>query len=89
MATAMFSAVVNRKVLAKVAMTGEITLRGRVLPIGGLKEKILAAKMAHMETVLVPDKNRADIAELSREITKGLTILYMKSMEDVLAAALA
>ena len=89
MATAMFSAVVNRKVLAKVAMTGEITLRGRVLPIGGLKEKILAAKMAHMETVLVPEKNRADIAELSREITKGLTILYMKSMEDVLAAALA
>ena len=89
MATAMFSAVVNRKDLAKVAMTGEITLRGRVLPIGGLKEKILAAKMAHMETVLVPEKNRADIAELSKEITKGLTILYMKSMEDVLAAALA
>ena len=89
MATAMFSAVVNRKVLAKVAMTGEITLRGRVLPIGGLKEKILAAKMAHMETVLVPEKNRADIAELSKEITKGLTIRYMKSMEDVLAAELA
>lgn len=88
MATAMFSAVVNRKVSAKVAMTGEITLRGRVLPIGGLKEKILAAKMAHMKTVLVPDKNRADIAELSKEITKGLNIQYMKSMEDVLAAAL-
>ena len=88
MATAMFSAVVTRKVSAKVAMTGEITLRGRVLPIGGLKEKILAAKMAHMETVLVPDKNRADIAELSKEITKGLNIQYMKSMEDVLAAAL-
>ncbi len=88
MATAMFSAVVNRKVSAKVAMTGEITLRGRVLPIGGLKEKILAAKMAHMETVLVPEKNRADIEELSKEITKGLTILYMKNMEDVLAAAL-
>ena len=88
MATAMFSAVVTRKVSAKVAMTGEITLRGRVLPIGGLKEKILAAKMAHMETVLVPDKNRADIAELSKEITKGLNIQYMKNMEDVLAAAL-
>ncbi len=88
MATAMYSAVVNRKVSAKVAMTGEITLRGRVLPIGGLKEKILAAKMAHMETVLVPEKNRADIEELSKEITKGLTILYMKNMEDVLAAAL-
>ena len=66
MATAMFSAVTNRKVLAKVAMTGEITLRGRVLPIGGLKEKILAAKMAGIEKVLVPEKNRPDIAELSK-----------------------
>ena len=57
--------------LAKVAMTGEITLRGRVLPIGGLKEKILAAKMAHIKKVLVPDKNRPDMAELSKEITRG------------------
>lgn len=87
MATAMLSAVINRKVKAKVAMTGEITLRGRVLPIGGLKEKILAAKMAHMKTVLVPDKNRPDIAELSKEITKGLTIVYVKNMEDVLKEA--
>ena len=67
MATAMLSAIIGREVRADVAMTGEITLRGRVLPIGGLKEKILAAKMAHMETVLVPDKNRADIAELLRQ----------------------
>lgn len=89
MATAMFSAVINRKVRAEVAMTGEITLRGRVLPIGGLKEKILAAKMAHMKKVLVPDKNRPDIAELSREITKGLTIVYVKTMEDVLKEAFA
>ena len=89
MATAMLSAVINRKVKAKVAMTGEITLRGRVLPIGGLKEKILAAKMAHMKTVLVPDKNRPDIAELSKEITKGLTIVYVKNMEDVLKEAFA
>lgn len=89
MATAMLSAVINRKVKAKVAMTGEITLRGRVLPIGGLKEKILAAKMAHMKTVLVPDKNRPDIAELSKEITKGLTIVYVKNMEDVLREAFA
>lgn len=87
MATAMLSAVIGRKVSAKVAMTGEITLRGRVLPIGGLKEKILAAKMAHMETVLVPDQNRADIAELSKEITKGLRIVYVKSMKDVLQEA--
>lgn len=89
MATAMLSAVINRKVRAEVAMMGEITLRGRVLPIGGLKEKILAAKMAHMKKVLVPDKNRPDIAELSREITKGLTIVYVKTMEDVLKEAFA
>lgn len=88
MATAMLSAVTGRKVAAKVAMTGEITLRGRVLPIGGLKEKILAAKMAHIKTVLVPDKNRPDITELSKEITKGLQIVYVKTMEDVLKEAL-
>ena len=87
MATAMLSAVTGRKVSAKVAMTGEITLRGRVLPIGGLKEKILAAKMAHMKTVLVPDKNRRDISELSKEITGGLNILYVKTMDDVLKEA--
>ena len=69
-------------------MTGEITLRGRVLPIGGLKEKILAAKMAHIQKVLVPEKNRPDMAELSKEITKGLEIVYVKSMEDVLREAL-
>ncbi len=85
MAVAMLSAVVGRKVSAKVAMTGEITLRGRVLPIGGLKEKILAAKMAHIQKVLVPDKNRPDIAELSKEITRGLKIVYVKNMEEVLA----
>lgn len=87
MATAMLSAVTNCKVNAKVAMTGEITLRGRVLPIGGLKEKILAARMAHVEKVLVPDKNRPDIAELSKEITKGLEIIYVKSMPEVLKEA--
>ena len=87
MATAMLSAVTGKKVSAKVAMTGEITLRGRVLPIGGLKEKVLAAKMAHMKKVLVPDKNRRDISELSREITGGLTIVYVKAMEDVLREA--
>ena len=89
MATAMLSAVTERKVKASVAMTGEITLRGRVLPIGGLKEKILAAKMAHMKTVLVPDKNRPDIAELSAEITDGLKIVFVKTMEDVVKEAFA
>lgn len=88
MATAMLSAVTGRKIRAEVAMTGEITLRGRVLPIGGLKEKVLAARMAHMKVVLVPDKNRPDMAELSREITRGLEIVYVKNMEDVLGAAL-
>lgn len=88
MATAMLSAVVERNVKSKLAMTGEITLRGRVLPIGGLKEKILAAKMAHIKTVLVPDKNRADIAELSKEITGGLQIVYVKNMKEVLEKAL-
>ena len=88
MATAMLSAVTGKKISARVAMTGEITLRGRVLPIGGLKEKILAARMAHMKVVLVPDKNRPDIAELSKEITRGLEIIYVKTMEDVLGEAL-
>ena len=87
MATAMLSAVINRKVKAKVAMTGEITLRGRVLPIGGLKEKILAARMAHVETVLVPFKNKPDILELSDEIIGNLTIVYIKHMSEVLQEA--
>ena len=88
MATAMLSAVTGQKVKAEVAMTGEITLRGRVLPIGGLKEKILAARMAHMKKVLVPDKNRPDMAELSREITKGLEIVYVKTMDEVITEAI-
>ena len=87
MATAMLSAVTGQKVKAEVAMTGEITLRGRVLPIGGLKEKILAARMAHMKKVLVPDKNRPDMAELSREVTKGLEIVYVKTMDEVIKEA--
>lgn len=87
MASAMLSAVTNRKVNAKVAMTGEITLRGRVLPIGGLKEKILAARMAHVEKVLVPDRNRPDIAELSEEIIGDLEIIYVKNMPEVLKEA--
>jgi ATP-dependent Lon protease len=84
MASAMVSAVTGCPAYAKVAMTGEITLRGRVLPIGGLKEKILAAKMAHIKKVLVPEKNRPDIGELPGEITKGLEIVYVKHMSQVL-----
>ena len=71
-----------------VAMTGEITLRGRVLPIGGLKEKILAAKNANIRTVCVPRKNEADVAEISGEIKKGIEIVYVETMEDVLRTAL-
>ena len=88
MATAMFSAVTGKKVRADLAMTGEITLRGRVLPIGGLKEKLLAAKSAGIKAVLVPKENAADVEELSSEITKGLEIVPVESMEEVLKEAL-
>ena len=87
MATAMLSAVLNKPVRADVAMTGEITLRGRVLPIGGLKEKLLAAKGAGMKTVIVPEKNRRDVEELSREITGGLELVYAQNMNDVISHA--
>ena len=89
MATAMLSAVIQRKIRADVAMTGELSLRGRVLPIGGLKEKILAAKMADIKTVIVPYKNKIDIEELSREITDGLDIVYVKELKEVLKKAFA
>ncbi|MCX4318849.1 endopeptidase La [Lachnospiraceae bacterium 38-14] len=88
MATAMLSAITKRKVRADVAMTGEITLRGRVLPIGGLKEKTLAAKNAGIKTVCVPKKNQKDIEEISEEIKQGLKIVYVETMQEVLDTAL-
>lgn len=88
MATAMLSAVTGKKVRADLAMTGEITLRGRVLPIGGLKEKLLAAKNAGIQTVLIPKENTADVEELSSETTKGLEIIPVETMEEVLKKAL-
>ena len=88
MASAMLSAVTGRAVAARVAMTGEITLRGHVLMIGGLKEKLLAARMARIRKVLVPEKNRPDVEELPREITKGMEIVYVKEMDEVLREAL-
>ena len=88
MATAMLSAVTGKKVRSDIAMTGEITLRGRLLPIGGLKESLLAAKSAGIKTVLVPKKNMADVEELSSEITKGLEIIPVENMEEVLGEAL-
>ncbi len=87
MATAMLSAITKRKVRKDVAMTGEITLRGRVLPIGGLKEKILAAKNAGIKTVCVPKKNEPDIQEIAKEIKQGLEIVFVENMEQVLEVA--
>ena len=89
MATALMSAVTGIPVRADVAMTGEITLRGRVLPIGGLKEKLLAAKVAGMKKVLVPEENRRDVEEISREIKGGLDIVFVENMTQVLEHALA
>ncbi len=89
MATAILSAAAGIPVRADVAMTGEITLRGRVLPIGGLKEKLLAANQAGMSRVLVPEENKADVEEISEEITDGLKIVYVRSMQEVLRQALA
>ena len=88
MATAMLSAITQKEVRADVAMTGEITLRGRVLPIGGLKEKLLAAKYAKIKEVLVPEKNKGDIQDMDPEILKGLKIFYVGNMTDVLHEAL-
>ncbi len=88
-ATAILSAVTNREIRGDVAMTGEITLRGRVLPIGGLKEKLLAAKTAGIKEVFVPVQNQSDIAELSVEITDGLEIRYVNEMNQVLTGAFA
>lgn len=89
MATAMLSAITKTPVKAGVAMTGEITLRGRVLPIGGLKEKLLAAKSAGILKVLIPQENQPDIEEMDKEITQGLEIIPVSTMEEVLKQALA
>ena len=88
MATAMLSAITKIPVKANVAMTGEITLRGRVLPIGGLKEKLLAAKSAGIEKVLIPMENQADVVEMDKEITEGLEIVPVSTMKEVLEHAL-
>lgn len=88
MATAILSAIIKKPVRADLAMTGEITLRGSVLPIGGLKEKLLAAKYAKIKEVLVPAENKPDIQELDKEITDGLTITFVSSMKEVLNKAL-
>ena len=88
MATGILSTVTGQQVRADVAMTGEVTLRGRVLPIGGLKEKILAAKIAGVKTVLIPKENRKDVEEISKEIKSGLEIIFVENMKEVLEHAL-
>ncbi len=88
MATAVLSAIIEKKVRAFVAMTGEITLRGRVLPVGGLKEKVLAAKKAGIKKVLVPKKNVPDIEEISEEIKTGIEIKFVENMEEVISEAI-
>lgn len=87
MATAILSAITKTPVNAKVAMTGEITLRGRVLPIGGLKEKLIAAKVAGITTVLVPKKNEKDVLEVSNEIKAGMEICFVENMQEVIKKA--
>jgi ATP-dependent Lon protease len=87
MATAVLSAITERKVHASVAMTGEITLRGKVLPIGGLKEKLIAAKAAGITKVIVPIANDKDVDELSDEIVEGLDIIYATTMDQVVEEA--
>ena len=86
--TAVLSAVTGKKIRADLAMTGEVTLRGRVLPIGGVKEKLLAAKMAEISLVLVPKKNEGDVKELEAEITDGLRVVFVETMEEVIREAL-
>ena len=83
MATAMLSAITDRPVRADVAMTGEITLRGRVLPIGGLKEKLLAAKVIGIKTVCIPKDNEKDLEEISKEITDGMEIVPVEKFSQV------
>ena len=87
MATALLSAITQKEVRADVAMTGEVTLRGRVLPIGGLKEKILAAKTAGVKTVIVPKENKKDVEEISKEIKSGLEIHFVEDMKEVITHA--
>ncbi len=88
MATAIISALTGRKVRNDVAMTGEITIRGRVLPIGGLQEKVLAAKKVGIKTVILPKENKKDLDEIMDEIKDGMQFVLAETMEDVLQTAL-
>ena len=87
MATAILSAVSGIKIDRKIAMTGEISLRGNVMPVGGLKEKILAAKTIGVETVLLPEENRTNVEEIDAEIKRGIELVFVKHMDEVLERA--
>jgi ATP-dependent Lon protease len=88
MLTSLVSLYTQRKVKRSLAMTGEITLRGKVLPVGGIKEKILAAKRAHIKEIMLCEENRRDIEEIKPEYVKGLTFHYVKEMSQVIDVAL-
>ena len=88
MITSIVSTYTGRKVKERIAMTGETSLRGRVLPIGGVKEKILAAKRAGIHTILLPEENRKDVEEITKEYIDGLTFHYVRTNEQVLELAL-
>ena len=88
MITSLVSSILQRKVKNRIAMTGEITLRGKVLPVGGIKEKILAAKRANIKEIILSDKNQADIGEIPERYLKGLTFHYVSSIDEVLAIAI-
>jgi len=87
-ATALISALTHRPVHREVALTGEITLRGRVLPIGGLREKVLAAYRAGMKTLLLPKKNKKDLVDVPRKVMRGLNFVFVERMDEVLPVAL-
>ena len=88
MATAIASALAQIPVRRDLAMTGEITLRGRVLPIGGLKEKILAAKRAKLATVVLPKRNKKDLEEIPKHILKGIELIFVDTVDDVIRLSL-
>ncbi|MCA9374010.1 endopeptidase La, partial [Candidatus Peregrinibacteria bacterium] len=86
--TSLISLLTGRKIRSEVAMTGEVTLSGRILPIGGLKEKLLAAKRGKIETIIIPEKNRKDLKEIPKQILKGVTIKFAKTLDDVVKVAI-
>jgi ATP-dependent Lon protease len=84
MVSSMVSAFRNKKVKSGIAMTGEMTLRGRVLPVGGIKEKILAAKRSGIHTIVISEENRKDVEDINPVYVKGLSFVYVKNIDEVI-----